>query len=123
MGVSKPTKDLLIAIGMILTTALVLGSLTVAFGDEVKPGNYVWTEATDGEPVEYYEVWVRHNSGEYTLYGLTEQTGMVIDTGEGQWWVKVRGCEADSTCGPFSPESEMWQYLGPPSGCGKPWRQ
>ena len=81
---------------------------------------YTWAAPTTGGIVEYYEIEMKTDDGEWLLLGqtVTENTA-IIEMPIGSSVIRVRGVNTAGP-GPWSPESIAYTAEEPPGICGRP---
>ena len=81
---------------------------------------YTWAHPTTGGVVDYYEIEIKTNAGEWILLEqtVTENTA-IIEMPIGSSVIRVRGVNTAGP-GPWSQESEPYTAHDSPGICGRP---
>jgi hypothetical protein len=74
-----------------------------------------------GSPAHQYEWQIQTNGEEWAKIGITTEPVFPVEMPEGVSFLRVRAIDVLGRAGPWSPSSEPYEDLGPPSGCSAPW--
>jgi hypothetical protein len=78
---------------------------------------WTWTPPTTGTPVEYYEVELMVNDGDWQPFGTSIVPTLTTEMPVGTSLVRVRGVDEFGRAGGWSESSEPFIDNGPPGGC------
>jgi hypothetical protein len=82
--------------------------------------NWTWTPPTTGTPVEYYELELMVDGGDWQPFGTTIVPTLTTEMPYGSSVVRVRGVDVNGRAGQWSLESEPFVDYGEPGTCSMP---